>query len=430
MELHDLTLSEMLAAIEARQCEAVDIVRSCLDRIAALEPVVGAWAHVDERAAWMERWQRSEARYRDLPFKGLPVGVKDTIDVAGLKAERGSPIWAGRVATEDAACVARLKAAGLHMAGKTVTTEFAYFTPGKTANPCNPKHTPGGSSSGSAAAVAAAMLPVALGSQTAGSVIRPASYCGVAAYVASVGLFSLRGVMPLAWSFDALGVIARSVEDLQRIHHALCGERFDANVQAQAPMRLLAIDGRAFGEVEPAMLDAFESALRQVAARGVGIVRPSDAQFGASWPRLQHRLMASEAAQTLASESATSQGAMSAPLRALVEEGRATSFDEAAGLREQCETARAQLQALHADCDAIIAPAAPGAAPMGLGATGAPHSSRPWQLLGLPQVTLPLTRDARGLPLGVQFIGRARGDRPLLRLARWLERETGWRSGA
>lgn len=427
MELHQLTLSEMLHAIETGQCRALDILDSCLDRIAAVEPAVGAWAHLEERAEWLERWHLHEPRYRLLPFKGLPLGVKDTIDVAALKAERGSPIWTGRVASEDAACVARLRAVGLHVAGKTVTTEFAYFSPGKTANPHDLRRTPGGSSSGSAAAVAAAMVPVALGSQTAASVIRPASYCGVAAYVASVGMFSLRGVMPLAWSFDALGVLARSVEDLQRVHFGVCGEPFSVVRQPQGPTALLAIDGRAFGEVEPAMLNAFESALQQLAARGIRIVRPSDPQFGASWPRLHQRLMACEAAQTLAFEWSASRVAMSAPLRDLVQEGCNTSFDDRLGLYAQCEEARLELEALRGDCDAIIAPAAPGPAPAGLQATGAPFASRPWQLFGLPQVTLPLTRDALGLPLGIQVIGRQHGDRALLGLARWLESEMDWR---
>lgn len=428
MELHRLTLSGMLAAIETGQCEARDIIDSCLDRMAALEPAVGAWAHLEERDAWLERWRRGEAGYRRLPCKGLPLGVKDTIDVAGLKAERGSPIWTGRVAAEDAACVARLKAAGLHVAGKTVTTEFAYFKPGRTANPWNLRHTPGGSSSGSAAAVAAGMVPVALGSQTAASVIRPASYCGVAAYVASVGLFSLRGVMPLAWSFDALGVLARSVEDLLRVYFSLWGEPFDA-AELRAPRTLLAFDGRSFGEVEPAMLDAFELALQQLAARGVVIVRPDEPESGASWPRLHQRLMACEAAQTLTFESIASPDAMSAPLRTLIDEGRATSFDDRAGMHAQRRAARAELEGLRAASDAIIAPAAPSAAPAGLGATGAPYLSRPWQLFGLPQVTLPLARDARGLPLGIQIIGRPGGDQSLLQLARWLEGEMGWGHG-
>ncbi|MDR3454740.1 MAG: amidase [Rhodoferax sp.] len=427
MTLHQLTLSGMLAAIEARQCEAIDIVESCLDRIAALEPAVGAWAHLEERAEWLARWRHDESRYRQLPCKGLPLGVKDTIDVAGMKAERGSAIWTGRVAAEDAACVARLRAAGLHVAGKTVTTEFAYFSPGKTANPHHLQHTPGGSSSGSAAAVAAAMVPVALGSQTAASVIRPASYCGVAGYVASVGMFSLRGVMPLAGSFDALGVLARSVEDLQRVHYGLCGEPFNVAQQPQGPTTLLAIDGRAFGDIEPAMLNAFESALQQLAARGIRIVRPGNREFGASWPRLHQRLMACEAAQTLAFEWAASREAMSAPLRDLINEGGNTSFNDWSELHAQSEAARVELEALRGGCDAIIAPAAPGPAPAGLGATGAPFASRPWQLFGLPQVTLPLTRDTHGLPLGIQVVGRTRGDRALLELACWLEREMGWR---
>lgn len=426
MDLHRLTLSEMLAAIETRRCEALDIVGSCLDRIAVVEPTVGAWTHLEPRAEWLERWQLSASRYGQLPFKGLPIGIKDTIDVAGLKSERGSPIWAGRVASEDAACVALLQAAGLHVAGKTVTTEFAYFSPGKTANPHHLQHTPGGSSSGSAAAVAAAMVPVALGSQTAASVIRPASYCGVAGYVASVGMFSLRGVMPLAWSFDALGVLARSVEDLQRVHLGLCGEPSSAAQQGQAPAALLAFDGTAFGDIEPVMLDAFESALQQLAARGVRIVRPIDTKRCASWPHLHQRLMACEAAQTLACEWSTSREALSSPLRLLVDEGRRSTFEDRASLYTEWAAAQPDLEAMHRSCDAIVAPAAPGPAPAGLGATGAPYLSRPWQLFGLPQVTIPMTRAADDLPLGLQVIGRRRGDRTLLQLAGWLEREMGW----
>ncbi|MDE2455007.1 MAG: amidase, partial [Burkholderiales bacterium] len=322
--LHRLGLVEMLAAIEARRCDAADIVESCLDRIASVEPALGAWVHLEARAAWLARWQRFRSSHRDLPFHGLPMGVKDTIDVAGMKAERGSPIWRGRVATEDAACVARLAAAGLQVAGKTVTTEFAYFAPGKTRNPYHLDHTPGGSSSGSAAAVAAAMVPVALGSQTAASVIRPASYCGIAAHVATVGRFSLRGVMPLAWSFDAPGVLARSAADLERVHAALAGETAPPTAPP-APTRLLAFDARAFGEVDPAMGAAFESALAALARRGVDIRRPADPKAGAAWPALHQRWMADEAAQTLAFETATAPGSMSDELRKLVQDGAAVT---------------------------------------------------------------------------------------------------------
>ena len=426
MELHRLTLSQMLTAIEARQCVPLDIVESCLGRIAETEPAIGAWAHLEGRQRWIERWQANASVSHNLPFKGLPLGVKDTIDVANLPAERGSSIWAGRVASEDAACVARLAAAGLHVAGKTVTTEFAYFTPGKTANPYHTGHTPGGSSSGSAAAVGASMVPVALGSQTAASVIRPASFCGVAAYVASVGLFSLRGVTPLAWSFDAPGVLARCVEDLERVYGALAAQPIPALGMVTAPSALLAFDGRAFGDVETAMLDAYESALRDLTARGVRIVRPNSAHAGAEWPRLHHRLMAFEAAQSLAAEWRQSPQGLSAPLRALLEEGHDITLDERVELLEQRKRCLADLETHRSGCDAIIAPAAPGAAPLGLGATGAPHLSRPWQLFGLPQVAMPFAHDASGLPLGIQLIGPMNEDRALLKMARWLEREMGW----
>lgn len=430
MKLYELTLSQMLRAIERGTCTALDIATQCRERMAALEPAVRAWASLEEPEPWLAHWRETQGHALQRPFKGLPMGVKDTIDATGFTAERGSRIWAGRMPAEDAACVAALRAAGLHVAGKTVTTEFAYFAPGPTCNPYRLQHTPGGSSSGSAAAVAAEMVPVALGSQTAASVIRPASFCGVAGYVASTGRYSLRGVMPLAWSFDSLGIMARSVEDVQRVAAALNAGAFDdapADIEVQTPRAVLACDGSAFGPVDPAMAEAFEAALAQMQRAGIRVERLRESTQAESWVLLHQRWMAFEGARTLAFEFENFRDALSAPLRTLIDEGLRMGGEEQEAMERQCDKARQALHESLGECDLIVAPAAPGPAPAGLAATGAPHMSRPWQLFGLPQITLPMARDAQGLPLGIQLIGRAGEDRRLLTLARTCEQAFDWR---
>ena len=423
MELHRLSLTGMLQALHAGRCSVVEIWRACLLQVERHDPTVRAWAHPLAPEALLGALQTEADVLTRLPLRGLPLGVKDTIDVAGLPAERGSPIWRGRVATEDAACVSALKAAGARVMGKTVTTEFAYFTPGPTTNPHAATHTPGGSSSGSAAAVAAAMVPVALGSQTAASVIRPASYCGVAAYVASVGATSLRGVLPLAHSLDSLGVLARDVADLQLLREAL-QRAAPAPGSAAAPIALLAVDGTAFGAVDDDMLQAFESALQALAARGIGI-RRGPPGWGA-WPALHRELMAYEAAQTLAFEADVAAAALSPALRELIAQGRALTADDHARLLHRRHASRALLEQALQGCNAVITPAATGQAPAGLAATGRPDLSRAWQLFGLPQVALPFATGRDGLPLGIQLVGRRGGDGELLRWARWLQQQLGW----
>lgn len=423
-ELHQLSLTGMLAALSRGECSAQEIVESCLRHIDACDEAIQAWTH-------LARPDFRGAPPSAGPLRGLPIGVKDTFDVAGLPAERGSPIWRGRRPEADAACVSHLLACGARVIGKTATTEFAYFTPGPTGNPHRLDHTPGGSSSGSAAAVAARMVPVALGSQTAASVIRPAAYCGVAAYVASVGLTSLRGVMPLAQSFDALGVFARDVADLQVMHSILRPQRVSPPLPAARPLVLLAIDGSQFGEVEPAMQQAFAASLDRLRRLGIRVLTPDDLDAPAladasQWPPLHRQLMACEAAQTLAFEYHRHRDGLSPALAALVEEGRQIDAGLYDRLVLQQRSAARELAAAMDSVDAVIAPAAPGAAPAGLEATGRPDQSRAWQLFGLPQVCLPAGLDAAGMPLGVQLVGHLREDARLLALARWLQDELGW----
>jgi Asp-tRNA(Asn)/Glu-tRNA(Gln) amidotransferase A subunit family amidase len=370
-------------------------VDSALRRLDETEPDIGAWVLVDTDGA-----REAAGRAAVGPLRGVPVGVKDIVDVAGLPTECGSPLRRGRIAASDAWLVDRLRQAGAIPLGKTVTTEFAYFHPGPTRNPHNLAHTPGGSSSGSAAAVAAGVVPLALGSQTAGSLTRPASFCGVAAYVAPVGAWSTRGFTGLSPSLDAPGLITAGVTDLAAAVEAVDGTR------AEVPdgRSVLVWRGTELADVDPAMLDALDRTGRALTAAGaetnylVGQVRtPELADTHAT-------VMAYEAARSLAAE-AEHPEALSTPLRELLERGRRTPEGEYRTAQDTARTARARILDLLTRVDVILAPAAPGPAPHGLDSTGSPVLSRPWQLLGLPVVTVPGHRDPHGMPLGLQLIG-------------------------
>jgi Asp-tRNA(Asn)/Glu-tRNA(Gln) amidotransferase A subunit family amidase len=419
-DLARMSLTEQLSGISAGKFTAADVLEACLAAIAAREAVVCAFATMPDLD---EIRSRSSAQRKDGPLRGLPIAVKDTFDVAGMKAERGSTIYHGRVAVEDAAPVAMLRRQGGFVLGKTVTTEFAYFAPGRTANPHDLDHTPGGSSSGSAAAVATGMVPIALGSQTAASVVRPAAYCGTAAWVATRGLLALRGVLPLAQSFDSAGYFARAVGDLLLVHDLITGAA--GFREPSRPKRLLVSDGSVFGPIDGPMLDAFENLLD--ALRKVGVVLlPFPTERASAWIERHKLLMAREAAQNFESEAARHADQLSPQFRDLLAEGRALSWDAWARLAEDQRVDAQWLAELFDGVDAIIAPAAPGPAPAGLRATGQPHMSRAWQLFGLPQCTFPFAKVGK-LPLGVQIIGASNRDRQLLRTGSWMQIEFGLR---
>lgn len=424
--LYSLSLTDMRRAVERGECTPQEIWTSCRQQIETHDAVVRAWQELTPTASGSDPVRGV--------LMGLPVGVKDTMDVLGLRAERGSPIWRGRSPQADAAGISLLKQHGARVMGKTVTTEFAYFTPGITVNPHRPTHTPGGSSSGSAAAVAAGMVPVALGSQTAASVIRPAAYCGVAGFVASVGELSLRGVMPLAHTLDAWGVLARDVADLQLMQSVMTSAPNPAPVMDSArtkPRAVLAIDGTAFGPVDEDMQAAFAQVLGDLAVQGVSVERDASDLLGPEgglvWATRHRQLMAHEAAQTLAFEYFNDADGLSGSLRALIEEGWSVDAEAYEALKLDREVLRQRLRRVMGRYDAILAPAAPGAAPEGLAATGRPDQSRVWQFLGAPQVTLPAGWTDEGLPLGLQVVGGLRGDKRMLQIARWLQDELGWR---
>lgn len=388
-----------------------DVLARAYDRIATTEPTIRAWVELDDVAPAVGTG----------PLLGMPLGVKDIIDLAGFPTRCGSGLRADAApAAEDAAIVAAWREAGATPLGKTVTTEFAFFAPGPTRNPAAVDHTPGGSSSGSAAAVASGQMPLALGSQTAGSVTRPASYCGVASLVMSHGRFPVDGVVGLSPSLDSHGCYAATVDDLALAWSALTGEP-DVGQERVAPPRLLLWTARALHELEPAMEAGLARAVRRLRALGATVELLPVEEVVADAAGAHVSVMRREAAHERAAELAVADQ-LSDPLAGLLRAGAATSVEEYETARAVVATARDRMLDLLADHDAVIGPAALGAAPAGLAATGDPLLSRPWQAMGLPTVAVPGLRDDHGLPLGLQVVGPAGGETRALAVGCWTER--------
>ncbi|WP_417533300.1 amidase [Marinobacterium stanieri] len=424
--LNTLGLKQTLQAIENHECTAPEIIAACYDRIEAREPEVGAWQYNLTREQYLQLYRSNQAFYEQSPLKGLPVGIKDIIDTADMPTEMGSPIHEGRQPVDDASCVALIRQAGGIVLGKTVTTEFAYFKPGKTANPRDLSRTPGGSSSGSAAAVADAMVPVSLGSQTAASVIRPAAYCGAVGYVGTRGTFSLRGVQPLAQSLDSLGLMARRVEDVVLMRALLLRDSNPLEAaQMTRPKRVLLALGERIGETDSAMQEALAGLVQRMQEQGVEVVELGQGVRLDEMVAHHQSIMSYEVARNLAIESANPE-LLSEPLSELIENGLNLSREAYLRSLAIADATAESLWQPHLDADVILGPAAPGVAPEGHGKTGAPHMSRPWQAMGLPVVNVPGLEDEQGLPLGVQLIGRRQSDDTLLGYAGWLEKLMGF----
>jgi len=419
--LNEMGLCQMLRAIEEGACTTEAVIHACFDRIEAREPDVGAWQVKRSRDEYLAYYQADKAFFDRSLLKGLPLGVKDIIDTQEMPTEMGSSIHTGRQPIEDATCVTLIRAAGGIVLGKTVTTEFAYFKPGKTKNPADLERTPGGSSSGSAAAIVDNMVPMSLGSQTAASVIRPAAYCGAIGYVGSRGEFSLRGGQPLAQSLDSLGLFARYVEDIQLLRAILL--RQPASIKpsaALAPKCVLVCHGELVGDTSPAMENATQKAIEILKAQGVKVIELDADNRIKDMVNHHINIMAWEVCRNLAIES-FHQDQLSDPLAALMDQG--LSMDRASYFTslDATQTCRDWLWRYAPEADVILAPAAPDIAPLGHAATGAPHMSRPWQAMGLPVINVPGMTDKNGVPLGLQLIGKVREDDDLLGHASWFK---------
>jgi Asp-tRNA(Asn)/Glu-tRNA(Gln) amidotransferase A subunit family amidase len=437
----DLTNLYALSAVDAARLirdgviSSAQLVNACLARIEAVDADVQAWAFLDPEHARAQAAAADGLRLSGQPLgplHGVPVGVKDIIDTADMPTENGSVLHAGRTPSRDATVVAMLRAAGAVIMGKTVTTEFAAYAPGKTRNPHNAAHTPGGSSSGSAAAVAAGMVPVAIGSQTNGSVIRPAAFCGVYGFKPTHGLIPRHGVLPLSRALDTLGVFARSVEDIALVAEQLTGfdERDpDSRPRARIPFRSVAAEEPPITPllslVKTARWDRAHPDTRAAFAELVEILGAEELDLTQSAEAFEwHRaIMEADMAASLEREWSTGRERLSDALRTQLERGRAVTAVEYQRARRRAEAFAEGLEELFQErCDAILTPAAPGPAPLGLESTGDPSFCTLWTLAGMPAITLPLMNAADGLPIGVQLVGPRHGDARLLRTARWLAR--------
>lgn len=418
--LYTYSLTELLDLINNQQVTSLEVINSFYDRIGDREHLVKAWQSIKPREAYINEYLSNKNFYDTSLLKGLPIGIKDVIDTIELTTEMGSPIHKDREALADANCVLQFKKAGAIVMGKTVTTEFAYFSPGKTANPNDFNRTPGGSSSGSAAAVADNMVPMALGTQTAASVIRPAAYCGTVGYVSSINEFSLRGIQPLAQSFDALGFFANRIDDIALLRNvALCRESTGDTIP-QRPLKIIVCDGKKLGDIDSEMELNFQKFI-DVLKHHVSIVPFEFSDELQNLIHAHHMVMAFEVSRNLVFEY-MHQDLLSEKIKELIYYGQLTSYEEyvisVKYIQHMREYYHSMLASLGADI--VVAPAASGVAPLGLHATGLPFMSRPWQALGLPTISLPLYSDNNHLPLGMQLIGKSRQDDDLLAIANWI----------
>ncbi|MGO4806941.1 amidase [Arthrobacter sp. 2MCAF15] len=424
-------LLEMVSDLRAGRTNPSQVLADALERVRAKEPAVHAWVRVDVDGSAAQA-EALETAGRHGPLWGIPVAVKDLIDVKGLPTGCGSPLRGHEPATADADCVRLLREAGAIIVGKTVTTEFGYFAPGPTRNPVNPAHTPGGSSSGSAAAVAAGMVPLALGTQTAGSLTRPASYCGVAGFVAAKDQFPTTGITGLSHSLDSLGLITRTVADLRYAWESL--SRFET-VEQDEPLgsvRLLLWAGSGLGELSREMSAALTAAQATLGNEpGFHFTDWSDHGMVRDLAEHHATVMASEASAARAEELAHHHE-LSVPFTELLTSGRSLPHHEYTAAVELIAVSRQRVLALLERFDAVLGPAALGAAPPGLEATGSPILSRPWQALGLPVLTIPGLTSADGMPLGLQLIGAPGREPRLFDIGQRIEealRQTGAKRG-
>jgi amidase len=429
------TIWQIRDLVVAGDASVEHFVLEALDAAHASQPELRAFCYLPDAPPV----NRADA---SAPLAGVPVAVKDIIDTADMPTEFNSPAYKGRRPARDAMVVERLRAAGASILGKTVTTEFAWRNPGPTVNPWNSAFTPGGSSSGSAAAVAAGIVPLALGTQTQGSVIRPAAYCGIVGFKPTYSTIARTGVLPLAWSLDHVGLFARRVADVASVLELVAGsdaaDPHASHVAPRAPAqaarrrdvrRIGVLSKQAGGAIDPAQQAALDRLAADLARDGMEIVTVELPEEIFDTPAHALKLMSVEAAITHGELIDRTPDLVSAPMRALVEEGRslpATTYATIKALQlpmaQRFDTWLTQTHAL----DALLVAPATGEPPRGLDYTGDASFCAPWTFLGVPAVTVPVGFGPQGLPLGAQLVGAAHSDAQLLALAEWVEARAGW----
>jgi len=441
--LHFVGLREAAQAIRRGDLRSEDLTRALLERIEKHEGTVRAFQWIDpSRALDLARQADRQLQSKETlgPLHGIPVGIKDIIETQGIPTAMGSPIFEGYVPARSAALVRQAEAAGAFVLGKTVTTEFAYFHPGKTRNPWNPAHTPGGSSSGSAAAVAMGFLPGAVGTQTNGSVIRPAAFCGAVGYKPTAGLISLSGIHLFSPSLDQVGVFARSVPDVGLLAAALVGEGDNEPVRdtgrgvlpsEMAPMvrppRLAAVRSPVWHLAEPHAQKHFLEMVVRLRAAGAEVQEQELPPAFEEAHAVHRTIMYAEGARSFIELQRRQREKLSPRLNALVDEGIGIpDSDLARDLKRRNELAK-ELDGFLGAFDAAVTPPALGEAPADLTQTGDPAFCTIWSLCGVPAVTIPAGQGPHGLPLGLQIVGPRSADERVLAAAFWCDERIGWR---
>jgi Asp-tRNA(Asn)/Glu-tRNA(Gln) amidotransferase A subunit family amidase len=435
MNLAELSAARLARMIDGGEITSSELIEACLSRIEAREDEVRAWTHLDRDFARKQAAARDASRAAGEafgPLHGIPVGIKDIFDTRDFPTENGSVLHAGRQPHDNCTVVDLLLEAGAVIMGKTVTTEFAFYSPGKTANPHNPGHTPGGSSSGSAAAVATGMVPLAVGSQTNGSVIRPAAFCGVFGYKPTHGLISRHRVLKLSRSLDTMGVFARTLEDMALIGESLMA--FDSHdpdmhprarprirqVMAEEPPvdpRLAFVRSPVWDQAEETTKDAFRELCEHLGEHVDVVDLPP--MFDEAH-KDQGLIMAVDMANSLSREYDGGKDKLSPVLRELIEKGRSVLAADYTAAVGRIGDYSAVIDGILADYDAILTPAAPGEAPVGLDATGNPSFCTIWTLCGVPAVNLPVLQGPAGMPVGAQLVSNRGDDARLFRNGRWV----------
>ncbi len=435
MQLAWATATDAARWVRDGVVSAEELIGACLEQVRRQQPRVQAWAFLDETHALDQARAADQARREGAaigPLHGIPVAVKDIIDTADMPTEDGTPLHAGRMPVQDAAVIAMLRQAGAVIMGKTVTTELSGYSPGKTRNPHEPERTPGGSSSGSAAAIACGMAPLALGTQVNGSVIRPASFCGVFGFKPTHGLIPRRGILKQSRALDQVGVFARSVEDLALIAEQIVGydeEDPDTRPRARPPLTRVASEQSPlpprFAFVRTPLWDraapdtraAFAELTEHLGDRVEEFTLPDSARQAWEWHRT---IMEAELAASFEREYETGRDRLSATLVAQLERGRAVSALDYQRALARIPILNEGFEGVFRAFDAILTPAATGTAPIGLQSTGDPSFCTLWSLCGMPAISLPLMQGEDGLPLGVQLVAARGDDARLLRTANWL----------
>ncbi len=418
------SITELSALIRRGQATPSEVVEGCLRRVAEAEDGVQAWAYLAQEEARGVARQRTEQLRRGGScgvLYGIPFGVKDIYDTAGMPTEWGSPLYAGRVPPRDAELVGRLAAAGAIVVGKTHTTAFAYFDPGPTRNPRHLQHTPGGSSSGSAAAVAAGMVPFALGSQTLGSVLRPASFCGVVGFKPTYGRLPTAGMLPFAPTLDHAGLFTRTAAEMALLWAAITGRSEDRPPKGAPAARLAVPPWPIEGRLEPEMSEAFDACLERLRSAGLPIDEVPLPESFARLPAATDTIVRFEGARTHRERFLEFGACMGPKLAALVEAGLGLHQGTYQAAIQAVGRAKAEFAERTVQHAVWITPAALGPAPPGLESTGDPRANAPFTALGVPALCLPFGRTDKGLPLGLQLATAAGDDALLLAAGAALE---------